>query len=99
MNQRRKVLAVIPIVPLALTGRAALAQPARLDEKDPQAVSLGYRHDATKVDRAKFPKYAPGQICDNCQLHSGKGEWVNCSIFPNKQVAAKGWCSAWIKKA
>lgn len=74
--------------------------PQRLDEKDPQAQSLGYRHDATKVDRKKFEKYQAGQVCSNCQLYQGRpGEpWGACAIFQGKQVNANGWCSAYVKK-
>ena len=25
--------------------------------------------------------------------------WGGCPIFPGKQVAGKGWCSAYVKKA
>jgi uncharacterized GH25 family protein len=76
------------------------AQAARLDEKDPQAVALGYVHDASKVDTKKFPKYATGQVCTNCALYQGKATdpWGGCPLFGAKQVAGKGWCSAWAKK-
>jgi hypothetical protein len=86
---------------MASSAANAAAPAARLDEKDPQAQSLGYKHDATKVDKAKFPKYAAGQTCANCTLYQGKptDAWAGCPIFANKQVAAKGWCSAWVKKA
>ena len=71
------------------------------DEKDPTAQALGYLHDATKVDKAKFKQYAAGQTCANCQLYQGKpaDAWAPCTIFPGKQVNGKGWCSAWVKKA
>ena len=74
---------------------------AKLDEKDPQAVALGYVDDASRADVKKFPKYAAGQACSNCSLYQGKaGEATgNCALFPGKQVNAKGWCSAWAKKA
>ena len=77
------------------------AEGAQIDEKDATAQSLGYKNDATKADKAKFPKYAAGQTCANCQLFQGKpGEaWGPCPIFPGKVVNAKGWCSAYIKKA
>jgi len=26
-------------------------------------------------------------------------EWRPCGIFPGQVVNAKGWCSAWMKKA
>ncbi len=90
-------------VSATIAGRAgkAAAQAARLDEKDAQAQSLGYKHDATKVDKAKFAKYLAGQNCANCVLYQGKPSdaWGGCPIFAGKQVAGKGWCSAYVKKA
>lgn len=72
----------------------------KLEEKDTQAVALGYVADATKTDVKKFPKYAAGQVCTNCALYQGKASdaWGGCPIFAGKQVAGKGWCSAWAKK-
>ena len=80
---------------------AAHAQAAMVSESDAQAKSLGYVADATKVDKAKFPKYAAGQLCNNCALYQGKPADAagGCGIFPGKQVAGKGWCSAYAKKA
>jgi high potential iron-sulfur protein len=93
----------LAVVSAAIAGSAgnAAAQEPRLDEKDAQAQSLGYRHDATKVDKAKFEKYLPGQHCANCTFYQGKpaDAWGSCAIFANKQVAGKGWCSAYVKKA
>jgi hypothetical protein len=86
-------------------GSAALASPAlaqaRLDEKDPQAVALGYVHDATRVDAKKWPKYAAGQLCSNCALYQAKATdpWGGCPLFAGRQVAGNGWCNAWAKKA
>lgn len=79
----------------------AQAQAGKLDENDRQAVSLGYKHDTTKVDQAKFPKHDPSQKCSNCQLFQGKpgDAWGPCPIFGGKQVAANGWCNSYVKKA
>ena len=79
---------------------AAHAQ-AKVDEKDPQAVALGYVADATKADKKKYPKYAAGQNCANCALYQAKATdaYGGCPLFAGKQVAGKGWCSAWAKKA
>ena len=85
-------------------GGSALALPAqgqaKLDEKNPQAVALGYVADATKTDTKKYPKYAAGQVCTNCALYQGKAgdAWGGCPLFAGNQVAGKGWCSAWAKK-
>jgi len=57
--------------------------------------------DATQVDKAKSPKYAPGQSCANCSLYAPDGEKPTggCALFYGKDVLAKGWCNAWEKKA
>ena len=87
------------------TGSAVMATTAhgqtKLDEKDPQAIGLGYVADATKTDAKKYPKYAAGQMCTNCALFQGKASdaWGGCPLFAGKQVAGKGWCNAWAKKA
>lgn len=84
----------------AVLATGAQAQ-AALDEKDPQAVALGYVADAKRVDAKKHAKFAPGQNCANCMLFKGKAsdKAGGCSIFGAKQVAGAGWCSAWAKKA
>ncbi len=84
-----------------LAARSAMADAPVLDEKDPQAVALGYVSDASKVNKAKYPNYAAGQACANCQFYQGKpGSAMGpCPLYGGKQVAAKGWCSAYAKKA
>ena len=82
--------------------RLAFAQVgAPLSESDPQAVALGYKVDVKEVDKTKFPKYAAGQTCSNCQLYQAKPVDVSgpCTLFQNKLVRSQGWCSAWVKKA
>ena len=92
------------LMTLAASG-AALATHAQaqalVDEKDPQAVALGYVADAKRVDVKKYPKFAAGQNCANCALYQGKAtdKAAGCPLFAGKQVAGPGWCSAWAKKA
>jgi hypothetical protein len=83
---------------LALNGKVQ-AQ-AMVADTDPQAVALGYKSEASKVDKAKYAKYAAGQ-CDNCALYQGKPGSAagGCPLFAGKQVSGKGWCSAYAKKA
>jgi High potential iron-sulfur protein len=80
---------------------AQAGKPPMVDEADATAKSLGYVADATKADKTKYKQYAAPQACANCQLYIGdaKAAAGGCSIFPQKQVASKGWCSAYIKKA
>ncbi len=100
---RRTFMLQVAAAGSALAGAQVMAQPAgaRLEESNPQAVAMGYKHDTTKVDQAKFPKHAAAQSCSTCQLFQGKGKDAlgGCPIFAGKQVAATGWCSAWAKKA
>ncbi len=76
------------------------------EEKDPTALALEYRHDATAEykkkgeEEPKVPKVPKDQTCANCQfIQAGTGEWRLCQLFPGKSVSAKGWCASWLKKA
>jgi hypothetical protein len=100
-SRRVFVLQVLAGSTAAYSG-ALLAQTAPMvDEKDPQAVALGYVKDTTKVDAKKYPKHAATQKCSNCSLYTGKAGAASgpCGVFPGKQVAAEGWCSTYVKKA
>lgn len=102
MTSRRSFLQLIPAAGAALAGAQVSAQnqPPLLDEKDPQAVALGYVADAKRVDKAKFPKYAPPQHCAICQFYQGTATAATapCTIFAGKRVHGPGWCSAFVAK-
>lgn len=59
----------------------------RLDPEDPQAQALNY------VEQTE----TEGERCDNCVHANGDldADWVGCNLFPNKKVAAAGWCNVW----
>lgn len=100
MTTRRRFIQIVPMAGTALlAARAAHAE--MVNEKDANAVALGYVADATKADKTKFKTYAAGQHCGNCQLFQGKETDAagNCALFAGKQVAGAGWCSAYAKKA
>jgi hypothetical protein len=99
-NRRTFVIQTV-VGATALTGALAAKAQATLAESDAQAVALGYKADATKAGKTKYPKYAAGQACHNCALFQGKAADAagGCPLFAGKQVSAKGWCSAWAKKA
>ena len=71
-----------------------------LSESDPTAVALGYKGNASSVDRATFPQYAAGQSCSNCALYQGvAGDSSGpCPIFAGKSVSSTGWCASYTKK-
>ena len=99
MSNRRVFMMALVAGTSVIAAPAALAQ-AKLDEKDPQAVALGYVADTARADQKKFPKHEAAQKCSGCQLYSGKAGAADgpCSLFPGKLVSANGWCSAWAKK-
>jgi len=103
MNSRRHFIRLAACSGAVLiAGREALAaDPPMVDEKDPQAAALGYVADATKVNKAKYASYKDGQLCSNCQFYQGKAGSASgpCPVLGGKGVAAKGWCSAYAKKA
>ncbi len=97
----RRVFMMQAAVTCAATLLAVHAQAqSMVAETDPQASALGYKADASKVDKAKQAKYAAGQACGNCALYQGAtGSAAGaCPLFAGKQVSAKAWCSAWAKK-
>ncbi len=100
---RRDVLAAGgAIIATSLVARPSLAAD-KVTEDDPTAVALGYLHDATAVDTAKWAKRAGDegakQFCNNCALFQDKGDgWGACSIFQGRLVNGNGWCNAWIAK-
>ena len=101
MQERRQFMFTLLPLGIALVAAGqAVAQAAKVDEGDAAAKGIGYRHDASKVDAAKFPGYAKGKVCSGCALYQGKpGEaWGACPIVAGKLVNANGWCTAWVKK-
>ena len=100
MTNRREFIVKLSLGGAALFANQAMAQGAAVSESDPQAAALGYKADASKVDKKKFPQYAAGHQCVNCALFQGKaGDAAGgCPLFAGKQVSAKAWCSAWAKK-
>lgn len=82
-----------------VVGAVAQAEEAtdnRVKEGDPQAVALGYVHDAAQVDAAKYPRFDPSQTCANCSLMRDRtSEWGPCLLIGGRKISAAGWCSAW----
>jgi hypothetical protein len=92
------------VVAIPLAGHVAKAQDNKLEESDPTAQALGYKHDASTVDTSVYAKRAGDegakQFCSNCALfQGGDAEWGACPIFANKQVNRNGWCNSWVPAA
>lgn len=70
----------------------------KLEESDPVAQALGYVHDASKVDQAKYSGRGAeaNEACKNCALYVAReGGWGACSIFAGKAVNENGWCASY----
>lgn len=93
-NVRRKFLktaAAASVVPYLVFGsNKASAQSTKVDPDSDQAKALEYIHKSSVADT----------YCGNCKLYTGDAnkEWGPCAIFPNQNVAAAGWCKAWVAK-
>jgi hypothetical protein len=103
MKPDRRIFFIQSVVGMSAlsTGSLAFAMAGPVtDEKDPKAEALGYRADAAKVDAAKFPTYAAGQVCGGCSSFKGSPGIAAgpCPRMP-KPVLANGWCSAYAKKS
>lgn len=87
-------LAAAPFANALLSGTA---QADTVKESDPTASALGYVTDATKSTK-RTDKTA---TCATCSLYTGKAGAADgpCAIFQGNLVSAKGWCTAWVKKA
>ena len=77
----------------------ARAQLQKVDEAEPKAVAVGYRHDTSKVDPARYPKHTPEQHCQNCLAFYPSDdpaeEWGECDLMSDRLVFKNGWCSSY----
>lgn len=93
-SRRRFIRLTVAGATAALAGHAA-AQPAKVSETSPQGQALGYKADATKAPQ----RNDAAAFCENCEMFSGRaGGEGPCAVFGGQLVAAKGWCTAWVKR-
>jgi hypothetical protein len=83
----------------ALACSQAQAGLKNIEENDPKAASLGYKHDSAQVDAKRFPKHTAAEKCNNCMAWLGKAAdpWAECDLTPDKLVNNGGWCSSYVK--
>ncbi len=98
---KRSLLAGALMPAMGLIGNAAdAAAMPLLDPNDPQAKSLGYVADASKVNAAANPTFKAGQKCSTCAQYQGKATdaTAGCNVFAGHSVPANGWCKVWAQK-
>jgi High potential iron-sulfur protein len=83
----------------ALSASASAAEKKRVEENEPRAATLGYRHDSASADKKRFPKHQASQKCNNCVAWLGKtaDAWAECDLLGDRLVASPGWCSSYVK--
>lgn len=87
-------LVAAPFANIMVNGVAQAADLPQLEESDPVAMGLKYKHDAAASERTDDTA-----TCANCQLYTEPdAEWGPCAIFAGKSVNAAGWCASWTKR-
>ncbi len=97
-NRRQFIIHVAAGSAVMACGRASAA-PKKIEETEPKAASLGYKHDSSKVDAARFPKHTPAEKCNNCMAWLGgpTDPWGECDLTADRLVSNTGWCSSYVK--
>lgn len=94
----RRVFIAVGAAPVYLMAGAAQANLKKAEENEPKALAVGYRHDTSKVDRARYPKHQPSQNCANCLAYAPAkptDEWGECDLMSDRLVHRNGWCSSY----
>ena len=98
----RRVVLLAPIA-AGLGSTWAQAQSAfkKVEESEPKATAIGYKHDSAKVDKARYAKHDVAQRCHNCLAFAPDkpaDEWGECDLMSDRLVNRHGWCSSYKKK-
>lgn len=76
---------------------------AECTASDAVAAALGYVSVAANIDKKKYPQFKTlkkGQDCQGCSLYKAtSGGMGKCTMLANCEVAGKGLCGSWQKKA
>lgn len=102
---KRRVMLLVPAAAglSCLSGLPVQAQGQipKVDENEPKATAIGYKHDSAKVDNARYPKHDAAQRCHNCLAFAPDkpaDEWGECDLMSDRLVHRNGWCSSYKKK-
>lgn len=99
---RRRVVLWVPVLGSVAGMKPIWAQATlkKVEENEPKATAIGYRHDSAKVDRARYPKHNVDQRCHNCLAWApakAADEWGECDLMSDRLVHRNGWCSSYKK--
>lgn len=94
----RRLFLMVSAAPACLATGIAHAAVKKVEENEPKALAVGYRHDSKKVDPARYPKHQPSQNCANCLAFAPAkptDEWGECDLMSDRLVFKDGWCSSY----
>ena len=99
---RRRVVLLVPAMGSVAGWGPAYAQAPikKVEENEPKATAIGYRHDSAKVDKSRYPKHDANQRCHNCLAWAPAkpaDEWGECDLMSDRLVNRNGWCSSYKK--
>lgn len=98
-NFNRRIFILASTAGAALLSAHARAQLKKVDEAEPKAVAVGYRHDTKTVDQTRYPKHDPSQNCENCLAFYPSDDeteqWGECDLMSDRLVLKSGWCSSY----
>jgi hypothetical protein len=101
VNRRYFLIGPLTVGTIGLHAPKARAAFKRVEEGEAKATAIGYRHDSTKVDKARYPKHDPTQKCQNCLAWAPEkpaDEWGECDLMSDRMVNRNGWCSSYKKR-
>ena len=101
VNRRYFLIAPLAAGTIGLHAPAVHAAFKRVEESEPKAAAIGYRHDSARVDGARYPKHDDTQKCQNCLAWAPDkpaDEWGECDLMSDRMVNRNGWCSSYKKR-
>jgi hypothetical protein len=98
-SNRRVFMLHVVAAGTALACGAARGASKKVEESEPKAASLGYKHDSSQVDKKRFPKHGAAERCSGCMAWLGKptDPWAECDLLVDRMVSTTGWCSSYVK--
>jgi len=94
----RRIFVIASAVAGCSTPVCASGAIRKVEENEPKAQAVGYRHDTAKVDRARYPKHQLTQKCSNCLAYApakAGDPWGECDLMSDRLVFHEGWCSSY----
>jgi High potential iron-sulfur protein len=92
-HTRRTLLQAAAGALALLAAPQALARMPLLKGTESDAIALEFVPDASRIDPATQPRFAPGSRCSRCYFFRGDAsDAAPCTVFAGYRVPPTGWC-------